>query len=64
MRSATIDIYQDRRGDWRWRLRSSNGRIIADSAESYVKKGNVQRAVRALKVLLFNMRPVRVVCCD
>ena len=28
-------IYQDTARQWRWRLIAANGRIIADSAESY-----------------------------
>ena len=27
--------YKDARGEWRWRLKAVNGRIIADSAEGY-----------------------------
>lgn len=28
-------LWQDHKGEWRWTLRARNGRIIADSAESY-----------------------------
>jgi uncharacterized protein YegP (UPF0339 family) len=28
-------IYKDSAGEWRWRLKSANGRIIADSGEGY-----------------------------
>lgn len=38
-------IYQDRKGEWRWRLKARNGRIVADSGEGYVKQGNAYRAV-------------------
>jgi uncharacterized protein YegP (UPF0339 family) len=27
--------YKDSKGEWRWRLKASNGRIIADSGEGY-----------------------------
>lgn len=30
-----FQIYQDVRGEWRWRLLSGNSRIIADSGEGY-----------------------------
>lgn len=40
-----FDIYQDKGGDWRWRLRARNGRIVADSAEGYASKRNAHRAV-------------------
>jgi uncharacterized protein YegP (UPF0339 family) len=31
----TYYYYQDSKGEWRWRLKSSNGRILADSGEGY-----------------------------
>jgi len=31
----TYYYYQDNKGEWRWRLRASNGRIVADSGEGY-----------------------------
>jgi len=30
-----FQIYKDSAGEWRWRLKSSNGRILADSGEGY-----------------------------
>lgn len=31
----TYVYYKDHKGEWRWRLVASNGRIIADSGEGY-----------------------------
>jgi uncharacterized protein YegP (UPF0339 family) len=31
-------IYKDHKGEWRWRLVAANGKIIADSGESYTNK--------------------------
>ena len=31
----TYYYYKDHKGEWRWRLKASNGRIIADSGEGY-----------------------------
>jgi uncharacterized protein YegP (UPF0339 family) len=31
----TYHYYKDTKGEWRWRLKASNGRIIADSGEGY-----------------------------
>ena len=28
-------VYRDSHNQWRWKLKASNGRIIADSAEAY-----------------------------
>lgn len=33
-----FELYQDIKKEWRWRLRASNHKIIADSGESYVHK--------------------------
>lgn len=33
-----IDVYRDKKGEWRWRMVARNGRIIADSGESYKRK--------------------------
>lgn len=43
-------IYQDKRGEWRWRLKARNGRIVADSGEGYANQGNAVRAVRVTMV--------------
>jgi uncharacterized protein YegP (UPF0339 family) len=42
-------IYQDKRGEWRWRLKARNGRIVADSGEGYVRKSGAYLA--ALRVV-------------
>jgi uncharacterized protein YegP (UPF0339 family) len=31
-------IYKDYKGEWRWRLKAANGRVLADSGESYKTK--------------------------
>lgn len=46
--AAHFEIYRDTSGDWRWRLRAVNGRIVADSAEGYASKRNAKRAVTAV----------------
>ena len=43
-----FEIYKDRAGEWRWRLKSANGRNIADSGEGYSTKSNCRRAVNEL----------------
>jgi len=39
---------------WRWRLKSKNGRIIADSGEAYETKDGAEKAVRRMVVGIFN----------
>lgn len=43
MRPLTITIYRSKDG-WRWRMKASNGNIVADSAEAYVSERNAKRA--------------------
>lgn len=33
-----FQVYKDKAGEWRWRLRAKNGRIVADSGEGYKRK--------------------------
>jgi len=45
---ATLEVYRDKRGGWRWRLVVCNGRIVADGAEGYASRRNAQRAARRM----------------
>lgn len=42
-------IYRDTRGEWRWRYDASNGRTIAVSSESYVRKADCERGIEIMK---------------
>lgn len=42
-------IYKDARGEWRWRLRAANYRIIADSGEGYHNKADCLAAIQLVK---------------
>lgn len=44
-----FQVYKDAKGYWRWRFRASNGRIIADSAESYVNRDGALYGIRLIK---------------
>lgn len=44
-----VTFYKDNKLQWRWRIVASNGRIVADSAEGYVNKGD---AKHGLKIVL------------
>lgn len=47
--SATFELYEDRRGEYRWRLVHANGNVIADSAEGYASKQKVRQGIRSVK---------------
>ena len=40
-----FEIYKDRRGEYRWRFIASNGRILADSGEGYVRRSDCEHAI-------------------
>jgi hypothetical protein len=48
-RNAVFEVYEDRGGEWRWRLVAPNGNIIADSAEGYASKQSAKRGIESVK---------------
>jgi uncharacterized protein YegP (UPF0339 family) len=46
---AAFEVYEDRAGEWRWRLRHRNGRIVADSGEGYASRHGARAAVDRVK---------------
>lgn len=54
-----IEVYQDTKGEWRWRAKAGNGRIVADSGEGYSSMSGAERAIKtALKVMEY--APIRI----
>lgn len=49
MSKATFEIYQDRAGQWRWRLVHNNGNIIADSGEGYASRQKCEQGLDSVK---------------
>lgn len=43
------EIYKDKGGYWRWRYQASNGKIIADSGESYYNKADCLAGIAIMK---------------
>ena len=46
---ATFIIYVDRAGEYRWRFRAPNGKIIADSAEGYRTEASCREGIALVK---------------
>jgi uncharacterized protein len=44
-----FEIYLDTKKQYRWRLKASNGQIIADGSEGYTKKENCQNGISLTK---------------
>ncbi|MDF9745707.1 amphi-Trp domain-containing protein [Natrinema salsiterrestre] len=47
-RTSRFEVYEDRGGQWRWRLVHWNGNIVADSGEGYASRSNAERAARSV----------------
>lgn len=47
-----FEPYQDRSGQWRWRLFAANGQVVATSNEAFVSRAGCMRAVRAVRALI------------
>lgn len=40
-----IELYRDHKGEFRWRLRAPNRRVIADCGEGYTSRHGLRKAV-------------------
>ncbi|MBJ3775866.1 YegP family protein [Acuticoccus mangrovi] len=38
----SVEIYQDKRGEWRWRMTSPEGQIVGAACEGYKDKGDCE----------------------
>ena len=48
---AEFEVYEDNRGDHRWRLKAANNEIVATSGEGYSSKSSAEEAVERIKRL-------------
>ena len=46
-----FQIFQDKSGEYRWRLRAANGQIVATSGEGYKAKADAQHGLELVKQL-------------
>ena len=47
--ALTFEVFKDRAGEFRWRLKSSNGQIIAVSGEGYKDKRDCQAGIHSVQ---------------
>src|SRR5436190_2111180 len=47
--AATFEVYKDKGGEFRWRLRAGNQQIIASSGEGYKEKRDCIAGVESVK---------------
>ena len=47
--AAKFELYEDKSNEWRWRLKSANGQVIATGGEGYENKSGAQNGIDAVK---------------
>jgi uncharacterized protein YegP (UPF0339 family) len=47
--AAKFEVYKDGRGEYRWRLRTSNGNVITTGGEGYTTKANALGGIKAVQ---------------
>jgi uncharacterized protein len=44
-----FEVYKDKKGEWRWRFKASNGDILADSGEGYKNKSDCEAGIESVR---------------
>lgn len=43
-----FELYKDKDGEWRWRIKAANGKIVGDSSEGYKNKQDAINMINAI----------------
>ena len=44
-----FELYRDHKAEWRWRLRATNGNVIADCGEGYSRREDCEHGIALVK---------------
>jgi uncharacterized protein len=47
--AAEFEVYQDKAGEYRWRLQANNNEIVADSNEGYKSKASCLNGIEVVR---------------
>ncbi|PZQ44461.1 MAG: DUF1508 domain-containing protein [Phenylobacterium zucineum] len=47
--AAKFELYADAKGEYRWRLKATNGQVIATGGEGYASKANAKAGIESVK---------------
>ena len=47
--AGTFELYTDAKGEYRWRLKASNGQTIATGGEGYSSKASAKNGIESVK---------------
>lgn len=45
-----LEIYKDKKNEWRWRLKARNGRIVATCSEGYKTKQGLENTLGSINL--------------
>ena len=48
---AKFEVFKDKKGEFRWRLKANNHKVIADSGEGYKQKASCKHGIDLVKQL-------------
>ena len=54
----SIEIYKDKAGEFRWRLKTTGQKIVADSGEGYKTKASCQVGIDSVKKIVSTAKTV------
>lgn len=46
---AKFEMYEDKKGEWRWRLKASNGEPLAISEEGFSSKTSCKNSIESVR---------------
>lgn len=58
MKPMRIEVYKDELSEWRWRLKSSNGKIIATSSEGYKRRSSCTKMAEKISGSRFELAAI------
>lgn len=57
--TGKIEIYKDRKKEWRFRIKSRNGKVLAHG-EGYKDKRNIKKALEAIETVVLSEEPIEI----
>jgi len=51
-KGCRLEVYRDKKKDWRWRLLAANNKVVAISGEGYKRKGTMQKSLDLVREII------------
>ena len=46
---SKFEVYQDKKGEYRWRLKARNGMVVASAGEGYKQKASCLKGIESVR---------------